>query len=65
MPDHVLGHIDGDKFASVMDSEGMSNELREYGRSPRPGLYYLAAAAVAGIEYLLQEVIVDEWPFFH
>jgi hypothetical protein len=34
--DHILGDIDGDKPLSVVDGDGMTNELREDDGTPRP-----------------------------
>jgi hypothetical protein len=35
---HVLADVDGDMPASIVNSDRMTDHLRENGRCPRPGL---------------------------
>src|SRR5258708_3888760 len=41
MAHHVLSHIHRNELLAVVHSDGVSHELGEYGRTPRPGLHNL------------------------
>jgi small subunit ribosomal protein S19 len=47
VPDHVLGHLHGEEFSSVINAEGQANELRQDGRTPRPDFYYFVEPGAA------------------
>lgn len=38
VPHHILGYIDRDMLASIVNCEGMANKIRENGGSAAPGL---------------------------
>src|SRR5580658_5786505 len=40
VPHHILGNVNRDKFLSVMNREGMADELRKNGRTARPRAHH-------------------------
>ena len=62
--DHVFRNIDGDELVTVVNGKGHPNHFRNDGRTPRPGLDDLRFVPLVVGNYLLEQVMVDKWPFF-
>ena len=62
--DHVLGHIDRDELAAVVNCNGVANEVRVNGRTARPGTENLFVIDLIHAGNLRHEVVVDEGTFF-
>ena len=53
--DHVLGDVDGDELVTIVNSEGVSNEIGRNHRSARPSLdHRLLSALIHGVNLLLK-----------
>src|SRR3954470_22834150 len=57
--DHVLGHVELDEVAPVVDREGLAHELGHDRAGACPGLDGLAGARVIGPVHLLEQALVD------
>jgi hypothetical protein len=62
--DHGFGDIHRNVTATVMDRNGVTDHVRNNGRTTRPGLDNALLSAGVKYVYLLQEVVVDKWTFF-
>jgi hypothetical protein len=62
---HILGDEHGNMFASVMNRNGVTNEIRENSRAARPSLYNFFI--ISGIERVdfFQQASMDERSFFN
>src|SRR6185436_18413973 len=60
VPDHVLGHVDGDELLAVVHREGVPDHLRDQRRSPGPGLDHPLLEPLVQVLHLLAEVDVHE-----
>src|SRR5438046_7478547 len=56
---HVLRHVDGDEFPSVVHRQGVADELREDGGPSRPGLQHLLLARTIEILDPMLEPLFD------
>jgi hypothetical protein len=63
MPNHILGDVNGDMPAPVMNGNRMSNHLRENNTRAAPGPNDLFLALRVHILDFLQQFRVNEWPF--
>ena len=61
--DHVFGHQHRDVLVAVIDAESDADELRQDGRTARPGLDDILAAGTARGLRLLEQIAVDERAF--
>jgi hypothetical protein len=63
MTNHILGNIDSDKFLPIMNSEGLTYEVREDGRAARPSFDHGVPTISFRLIDLFKEVIIYEWTF--
>ena len=65
VPDHVLGHENGDMAFAVVNPEGQPDHIRRDRRTPRPGLdrWWLLAAFLYPFQGLY-DAQINERPFF-
>ena len=63
MPNHVLADGDRNELVAIVNAEGQSDELRQDGRTTRPGLDHFAAAGFTDLVGLLQKIAVDKRTF--
>ena len=60
VPDHRLGDENRDVLATVVDGEGVPDEVRDDGRPTGPGLDDLLGVLLVLHVDLLQQMVVDE-----
>src|ERR1700731_1494100 len=65
MTDHVLRDVHRDKLPAVVDGDGVTHELGQDGRAPRPRTDYLLL--IRGVQriQLFFQMTVSERPFFN
>ena len=61
---HVLGHIDRDELAAIVNGDGVADKVRVNGGPAGPGAQHLLVVDLIHPLDLLHEVIVDERTFF-
>src|SRR5262249_38147791 len=64
VPDHVFRNTNGDKFLSIMNSDGMTHHVGDDRRSPGPGLNYFLFVLVVECGDFLRKMLIDKWTFF-
>ena len=63
--DHVLGDVDGDELAAVVDGEGQTDCFREDGGTTRPGLDGSLGFGRVRLVDLGHQVAVDKGTFLN
>jgi len=64
MPHHILRNKDGNEFLSIVNGKRHPNEFRDNGRPSRPRLDDSSIARILCFEYLLHDVLINEWSLF-
>src|SRR5262249_49841549 len=64
MSDHVLGDVDGDEFAPVVDRDRMPDHVGNDRGTARPGLDDLLFTSRVQLGHLLGQVVIDERALF-
>ncbi len=64
VPDHRLGDEHRHVLATVVDGEGVTDEVRDDGGPARPGLDDLLGVLLVLDVDLLEQMVVDERAFF-
>src|SRR6267378_4813158 len=64
VPDHLLGHIHGNEFLSVVHGDGVPDHFRHNRRAPRPRFNHFLFVARVQSFYLDAQMAVHKRPFF-
>src|SRR5512138_2832588 len=62
---HILGDVHRNELLPVVHGDGVPDELRQDGRTPRPRPDHLLLILLVQRAYLDHQVVIAEWPFFY